>query len=82
RGGTSISIPGGDSRKWTHSHPSSFRYPSTNINTDRNLTNSIHVNTINDLNLSVTDIQIFVNFVEHIITYEPSHQGYVHSCVP
>ncbi|CAF3802083.1 unnamed protein product [Rotaria sp. Silwood1] len=65
-----------------HIDPSSFRYPSTNINTDRNLTNSIHVNTINDLNLSVTDIQIFVNFVEHIITYEPSHQGYVHSCVP
>ncbi|CAF4088856.1 unnamed protein product, partial [Rotaria sp. Silwood1] len=26
RGGTSISIPGGDSRKWTHSRPKRQKY--------------------------------------------------------
>ncbi|CAF3940606.1 unnamed protein product [Rotaria sp. Silwood1] len=61
--------------------PSFFRNPSTNINTDRNLAHSIHVNTITDLNLSVTNIQVLVNFIQHIITSESSHQGYICSCV-
>ncbi|CAF1534855.1 unnamed protein product, partial [Rotaria sp. Silwood1] len=64
-----------------HIDPSSFRNLSTNINTDRNLSHSIHVITINNLNLSLSDIQIFLSFVENIITSDPSHQGYVHSCV-
>ncbi|CAF1410872.1 unnamed protein product, partial [Rotaria sp. Silwood1] len=64
-----------------HIDPTSFCNPSTIINTDRNSANSMDVNAINKLNLSATDIQIFLNFVENIITSEPSHRGYVHSYV-
>ncbi|CAF3951200.1 unnamed protein product [Rotaria sp. Silwood1] len=64
-----------------HIDPSSFCNPSTIINTDRNSANSMDVNAINKLNLSATDIEIFLNFVENIITSEPSHRGYVNSCV-
>ncbi|CAF4807066.1 unnamed protein product [Rotaria sp. Silwood1] len=68
-------------RKNCTRYPSSFCNPSTIINTDRNSANSMDVNAINKLNLSATDIQIFLNFVENVITSEPSHRGYVHSCV-
>ena len=64
-----------------HINNSSFPYLYTNINASQNLSHSLHVNKINNLNLPVPDIQIFTNFVENIITSDPSHQGYIHSCL-
>jgi hypothetical protein len=64
-----------------HIDNSSVAYPCTNINANQNLSHSLHANQINNLDLSVPDIQIFTNFVENIITSDTSHQGYIHSCV-
>ncbi|CAF3441962.1 unnamed protein product [Rotaria socialis] len=61
--------------------PSIFYNPPTNINIDRNLPKSKHFNTIENLSLSIPDMQMFLNFVENIITSESTHQGYVHSCI-
>lgn len=58
-----------------------FSNPSTNISKCQTPSNMINPNIINHLNSSVKDIQLFLNFVENIITSEPSHQGYVHSCI-
>ena len=51
-------------------------------NTDRkhNLSNISHNNKINNLDVPVDDIQMFIGFIENIITCDPSHQGYIHSC--
>ena len=40
-----------------------------------------HNNKINNLHIPVDDIQMFIGFIENIITCDPSHQGYIHSCV-
>ncbi|CAF4204590.1 unnamed protein product, partial [Adineta steineri] len=63
-----------------HMKHSSFSHPHPNINTNQNLSRSLHLNKINNLNLSVPDMSIFIDFVENIITSDPSHQGYICSC--
>ncbi|CAF1223257.1 unnamed protein product [Adineta steineri] len=63
-----------------HMKHSSFSHPHPNINTNQNLSRSLHPNKINNLNLSVPDMSIFIDFVENIITSDPSHQGYICSC--
>ncbi|CAM4847093.1 unnamed protein product [Rotaria magnacalcarata] len=64
-----------------HIIPLTFSKPSTNVSKSRTPQNLIHFNKINHLNSSVKDIQLFLNFVENIVTSEPSYQGYVHTCV-
>ncbi|CAM2729007.1 unnamed protein product [Rotaria socialis] len=64
-----------------HIKPLTFSKPSTNASKSHTPQNLIHLNKINHLNSSVKDIQLFLNFVENIVTSEPSYQGYVHTCV-
>lgn len=42
---------------------------------------SSHVNQCDNLQLSFSEYQVFTRFVEKIIMSDPSHQGYIHSCV-
>ncbi|CAF2033172.1 unnamed protein product [Rotaria magnacalcarata] len=63
-----------------HIEPLIFYNAYTNKTIHPNLPKPTSFNTITHLNLSIPDIKVFLNFVENIITSEPSHQGYVHSC--
>ncbi|CAF3244150.1 unnamed protein product [Rotaria sp. Silwood2] len=64
-----------------HIEHSCFLNLDTNTNTNQNSPSSLHLNKSNKLDLSVPDIQIFMIFVQNIITSDPSHQGYIHSCI-
>jgi len=59
----------------------SFPYKDTNINTIQNVSHAPHTHTINSIDIHEQDIGIFTTFVENIIKSDPSHQGYIHSCV-
>ena len=58
-----------------------FCNPYTNTDRKHNLSNISHNNKINNLDIPVDDIQMFIGFIENIITCDPSHQDYIHSCV-
>jgi hypothetical protein len=53
----------------------------TNINTNQNISHSLHTHNFNNIDFSKQDIEIFTNFVENMIKSDPSHQGYIHSCL-
>jgi hypothetical protein len=60
---------------------SSFLILNKNINTSQNLPHLFHASTIDKIDLSLPNIQLFIPFVENIITSDPSYHGYIHSCV-
>ncbi|CAF3958751.1 unnamed protein product, partial [Rotaria sp. Silwood1] len=59
-----------------HIEHSCFLNLDTNTNTNQNSSSSLHLNKSNKLDLSIPDVQIFITFVQNIITSDPSHQGY------
>ncbi|CAF1274921.1 unnamed protein product [Rotaria sordida] len=64
-----------------HRDHSYFLNLDINTNTNQNSSSSLHPNQSNKLDLSIPDVQIFITFVQNIITSDPSHQGYIHSCI-
>ena len=64
-----------------HIEHSCFLNLDTNTNTNQNSSSSLHLNKFNKLDLSIPNIQIFITFVQNIITSDPSHQDYIHSCI-
>ncbi len=43
--------------------------------------NSVDIHKFNRTTLPDHDIEIFVNFIENMITSDASHHGYIHSCI-
>ncbi|CAF1377440.1 unnamed protein product [Rotaria sp. Silwood1] len=64
-----------------HIEHSCFLNLDTNTNTNQNSSSSLHLNKSNKLDLSIPDIRIFITFVQNIIISDPSHQGYIRSCI-
>jgi len=64
-----------------HIRISSFPNIYTHINSSGNFSHLPLTCKINSIDLHEQDIEIFTTFVENIIKSDPSHQGYIHSCV-
>lgn len=64
-----------------HIANSSFPHIYTHINASQNFSHSPHTHRIHSIDSHEQEIEIFTTFVENIIKSDPSHQGYIHSCV-